>query len=522
MGIRLLAPSPCLPALLRAEDSEFDVLVACDPQADGGLQAWADRLGLSEVAGGSRVPLQRIAIRQVDVRQAPAAARDAAVLAARAGRRLALIRLRAGQTADPPAPRRSSVFHLVRDDQLLQSRCVARWSPKGSRLRIAFASDLHIAAIWDDIAGTLERFAPELAPRLLHPNRLFGRLVDELTGLANRGELDVLVLGGDLIDHVYRGRGSGDTNAPLLLDQLASLPVPVFAIPGNHDFRLYPWRPRIYPFSTAGIPPGRARAALRRAGLWDPWPLNPFDLDAVRTRAGDATAGLDHHVAAFASAGDYVVDLGDLRLIFMSTGRDILPRWRGVERGRAGMLLRSIPISYEHPDCEGFTEAQMAALEAALSSCHNAALFFHAPLFNPLSGTTLGPRLERVDPGDDDSLPARIDYERRLFRSGHRHGVFFRNPATFVRVLASFRGALTSFSGHVHCTHAVELDPTSLSVRSVPIAQARSDGAFTLLTAPALGQTATRNGEPPGYLLASFEGGRMTSVERRGLNGAGG
>ena len=92
------------------------------------------------------------------------------------------------------------------------------------------------------------------------------------------------------------------------------------------------------------------------------------------------------------------------------------------------------------------------------------------------------------------------------------------NPAPFVRTLASFPGGLTSFSGHVHGTHAVQLDPANLKVRSVAIDQAHASGVHTLLNAPALGQTATRNGEPPGYLLARFEGGRLTSVERRGVD----
>jgi hypothetical protein len=181
------------------------------------------------------------------------------------------------------------------------------------------------------------------------------------------------------------------------------------------------------------------------------------------------------------------------------------------------MLLRSLPTSYEHPDCEGFADEQLSSLQSALARCRNAALFFHAPLFNPRPGRTLAPRIQRVDPGDDDRLPARIRFERRLFSSGHRHGVFFRNPAPFVRTLASFSGGLASFSGHVHGTHAVEFDPTNLAVRSVPIDQAHANGVQALLNAPALGQTATRNGEPPGYLLAHFDGGHMTSVERRGV-----
>lgn len=515
MSLSILYPSPCLPALLRHQEHEFDVIVSADRPDDDSLRTWAAALMLSEVGNGTQIRLRTEAITIEDIDALPEVARPAATLAERRGQSPARLRLRCLDPVDPTHPRRARVFHLTRGGAIVRPRCVATWNPSSDVLRIAFASDLHVAAIWDDIADTLQRFTPDLAPRLLHPGKLVEGLITELTAFAERGELDALILGGDLLDHVYRQRRGAATNAALLLDRLCDLPVPVFAIPGNHDFRLFPWRPRIYPFDTAGIPQHRARQAMRQAGLWDSWPMNPRDLDAVRTRSGDHLAALDHHLAVFASAADYTVVLGDLRLIFMSTGRDILPRWRTVERGRAGMLLKSIPISYEHPDSEGFSQAQLTALQSALAGCRNAALFFHAPLLNPLPGTTVGPRLRRLDPGDDDGLPARLRFERQLFRSGHRHGVFFRNPAPFVRTLHSFRGSLATFSGHVHGTHAVELDPGSMGVRSVSMPNAHSSGVHALLNAPALGQTATRNGEPPGYLLARFEGGRLASVERR-------
>lgn len=517
MSLDVVAPAPCLPAVLRRGQLDFDVVVAAAAADDAALRRWGERLALRDVADGSRVRLCVDAAAHCEVDALPATARPAASLAGRAGRSLGRIQLRCLDPIDAAAPRRSRVFHLMLDDTVVRLRCVASWTPNDDRLRIAFASDLHVAAIWDDLAGTLERFAPDLAPRLLHPGKLVDRLLAELSGFAARGELDALVLGGDLIDHVYRRRDGTETNAPLLLDSLAALPVPIYAIPGNHDFRLYPWRPRIYPFDAAGIPQHRARQALRQAGLWDPWPMNPRDLDAVRTGGDDATSALEHHLTAFATAADYVVELGNLRLIFMSTGRDILPRWRTVERGRASMLLRSIPISYEHPDSEGFSDEQIAALQLALAGCRRAALFFHAPLLHPLPGSTVHANLQHIDPGDGDTLPARLQFERRLFRSGHRHGVFFRNAAPFVRTIAAFDGALTAFSGHVHGTHAIELERAGSRVRSVAIDGAHGNGVHSLLNAPALGQTATRNGEPPGYLLARFEGGCMMAVERRQL-----
>jgi predicted MPP superfamily phosphohydrolase len=419
-------------------------------------------------------------------------------------------------------PRRTRVFDLLHGDALIRPRCIASFDARDAIVRIAFASDLHLAAVWDDIADAIERHGPEWRRHLLHPIHLFERMIAEVDDLARRGELDIVVLGGDLVDHVFRQRrGNGgnlsDTNLPLLLERIARLPVPIYAIPGNHDYRLFPWRARIYPFRGAGIPQSEARRIMKRAGLWDRWPIHPRDVESLRTQ-DEGNATLWHHLSALAPLTDFTVDAGALRLIFLSTGRDVLPRWREVERGRIGMLLRSIPISYHHPDCEGFSDGQIASLRTALEDCRNVALFFHAPLLNPPPGTRIEARLTRLDPPDDDRLSARIGFERKLFGSGLRHGVFFRNPACFVRTLASFPGSLTTFSGHVHGTHTAELDPRTLAVRSVGIRQAHSNGVHALINAPALGQTATRDGEAPGYLLARFDGGRLTSVQRRTLS----
>jgi hypothetical protein len=75
---------------------------------------------------------------------------------------------------------------------------------------------------------------------------------------------------------------------------------------------------------------------------------------------------------------------------------------------------------------------------------------------------------------------------------------------------------LTVFSGHVHRSSAIAFDRTSLRVRSMPFAASHApDQAIPLLTAPALGHVRFPGNEPPGYLLASFEQGRLAALECR-------
>jgi hypothetical protein len=522
MSIAILWPAPCLPALLTGTDTELDLIATRERCSDSEVAAWSAGLRLRDTTNDQRRALTWRSLTPLTLSETPEHAHAAAALAVAEGLDLVRIRLGVGHLPKPDAPRRARLFDIVSEQAVLRARAVATRHAGDGVLRIAFASDLHVASLWDDIAEAIARHAPALRGRLLHPQELLERMIAELEILASRGELDVLVLGGDLVDYVYRDRlpaaGVDGTNLPLLLERVARLGVPVFAIPGNHDYRLYPWRPRVYPFTGAGLPQSEAERAMRLAGMWGAWPLHRHDLEALQTDEADGRPALRHHLRGVAPATDFTVDIDDLRLIFMATGRDILPRWRTVERGRLGMLARSIPVSYHHPDCEGLSESQIAALRTALDGCRSAALFFHAPLLNPMPGVTVDAHLDRLEPDDDSSLPARIRFERHLFSTGMRHGVFFRNPALFVRTIRSFNGSLTAFSGHVHGTHAFELEPRTGAARSVAVAQATGNGdAHTLLNAPALGQTATRDGEPPGYLLARFDGGRLTAMHRPAL-----
>jgi hypothetical protein len=395
----------------------------------------------------------------------------------------------------------------------------------GGTLAIAFATDLHLAAMWDALRDAVERHAPDLAHAFLDPAAHLERMVDALDALAARGELDALVLGGDLVDHVYRvprQRVSGradDSNVSLLVDGLARLRVPSFAIPGNHDFRATPWRPRSYGLDEIGIPRARARGLLRAAGLWDAWPLAAADLDALRSREPSGRSALAQHLLHVAPRTDHSVGIDALELVFASTGRDLLPRWRALERARRGLLVRALRTTWSWPDLEGLHDAQIAAVDAAFAQAaragRGAALFLHAPLLHPPERGGVEERVARLDPGSDDGLAERVAFERRLFSSGLRRGVFFRNPAPLVRSLRARRAPVAVFSGHVHRAHAMTLERDGGALASTPLADAATCAErVAFVSGPALGQTDVRAEEQPGYLVARFAGGRLAGVER--------
>ncbi len=524
----ILWPGPGAPALLAAGEREISLLVHHAALGDETLRRWATGLALREVGGATRVALEVVGVGVAAPELAQARAGAALALPELARRACSRVRLRAGSSLAPSPPARVRTFDLVAGDVVLRSRCVAAHAASDGTLRIAFASDLHFAEMWDVLAEAVARHASDLLPAFFDPRRHLARMIAQLNATAARGELDVLVLGGDLVDHVYRvGRSlcsgcADESNVPLLIEALAGLRVPSFAIPGNHDFRLYPWRPRSYGLVEVGIPAARTRGLLQAAGLWGSLPLRPADLDALRSHEPSGRTALAQHLHLLAPETDHRVTFGALELIFLSTGRDMLPRWRSLEPGRRMLLVRALPTTWLHPDLEGLREAQIRSLEADLEHAraagHGAAVFLHAPLLHPPARGRVEDRIDRLDPGEDASLRGCVGFERQLQRSGLRHGVFFRNPGPFVRALAQARVPVAAFSGHVHHGHTMLFDRESLTLRSAPWGELPCDGTLgALVTAPSLGQTDVTRQERPGYLLARFDAGRLRAVTRQAV-----
>jgi hypothetical protein len=257
---------------------------------------------------------------------------------------------------------------------------------------------------------------------------------------------------------------------------------------------------------------------LKAAGLWDRWPLRPADLDALRTVQRNGQPALAHHLTEIAPATDFTLTLGGLQLIFASTGSDVLPQWRNLERVRRGLFLKSLPSTWRYPNSAGLDDQQVEAIARSLSTARGAAVFFHAPLLHGANGAAVDHWLSPEELARQDDVAHRVALEKRLSAAGLRSGVLFRNPGPLLRALASAPGPLVTFSGHVHRATAIELDRRRLSLRSAPLQPPRSaQDTVTLLTAPALGQRGKGENGSPGYLLATFEDGALVGLERRTL-----
>ena len=205
-------PAPGLPAFLESHERQFEIVVAHGGDSTEDLQAWAGQLALRPVAEDACVRLRVVA-----------------VMPSRQGNWIAAIGLRgpaadADDVAGPhPAANPGALDPLWRRKRYAlrsgprgsgdASRAVAVWRGQSERLRLAFVSDLHMAAFWDVMAAAVDRHAPDLAMRFLNPRRLLERFVKQANRLWARGELDLIVLGGDQVESVYAGPRAGNSAA---------------------------------------------------------------------------------------------------------------------------------------------------------------------------------------------------------------------------------------------------------------------------------------------------------------------
>ncbi len=387
-GPYVVWPAPGYPALLEAEQNEFSIIVAHESSFPEALHRWADHLALQGKSNRITTPLNVVGLEALSLEGLDPAARGFAGLPDASDVSYARIRMRASRGLHPTPPRSVELYDLAVQGSLAKSRAVAVFADSRRQLSLAFASDLHVAVFWTEIIRAIGQHAPQLLPTVVDPSQMLNRFIEEANALCADGALDLIVLGGDLVDHVHqrprreiRGRFV-ETNVHRFVELLAPLRVPTIAIPGNHDHRLFPWRPRTYGLKAIGLSADRTRKLLQAGGLWDRWPLHWDDFNALRTVNDAGRPGLADHLTLVAPATDFAVDLRGLRLVFASTGADAIARWRSTEAARLGALIRSLFTSWTHPESEGFHDDQVRQLAESLQGARGAAVFFHSPLLH--------------------------------------------------------------------------------------------------------------------------------------------
>ncbi len=295
-----------------------------------------------------------------------------------------------------------------------------QWSDFG----LAHISDMHVARRIDRFRDLLAKAGrAEAAGRLYNWNDRFRGFVKYANHLHSIGVLDVIVATGDLYDYIFEddddpnGGGNvaflrqlilGEAPGPHFPD-VEELRVPLFVVPGNHDYRRHPYKLifdaqiRLVDLGTFG----GVDKDVQRIRNFSGYHLVEADaitltnlLDGKKTssvpnltaeeaaRMIDFDAELKTYKALLADRGSYIVRLGQHRIAMIDSKHDV---GTVTEFVQAALLKVGLGNEDEStfvggaPNCAGVSADELRAVAEELGHIPDHGLFLvglHAPLFN--------------------------------------------------------------------------------------------------------------------------------------------
>lgn len=257
------------------------------------------------------------------------------------------------------------------------------------------ATDLHLAKRNDRIYKLIKDYKQKnklkfllkprkpLEKRFLNANDQFRKFIILMNQAIMKNELDFIVLTGDLVDFAFlsdlasgaRVFDYAHSNWQVFKNILLNLPqevhegviqgeellCPIFTIPGNHDYRPYPYD-------------------IRWAGMYKKIGLTSIEAKALNEVAKNCSPISAITKSKLALSGywseinpnlDFSLELGRNLFIFLDSGSDSFKRWRGFISGK--------------PSVTGISSEQLKYLETLRKSpdTENIFLLLHGPPVNP-------------------------------------------------------------------------------------------------------------------------------------------
>lgn len=439
------------------------------------------------------------------------------------------------------------------------------------KLTVLYASDIHVASRWDDIEADVEKYFPAkknvssmvntilpfdsadmltnemFKKSFLNPNRAFSKLIREANVLFDRGEIEFLVLAGDLVDYKFKhersdsGNGYEDTEWSVFEDILMGryrdserLRVPVFMTTGNHDYRLYPYSLQVYGIRHCGIPDDFTMEYLRRYGNMRSITYHISDLDSIRIDSGIDNS-LNYYYQKLNPFDDYSFKLGGVKHIFIDTGSDNVCHLSNLFSSRRWLFVKGLQNAVENPNSNGLQDDQLKFIESEIM-CEDTAtpviLYTHAPFINNRPDNELpgGPEesplpliIPLTAPSNNDSDNI-LKYEDGLVKSRLNISALFQNQFPVFSLLTKRRGQALIMSGHVH--HRVEfgIDRDSGQLYSSGYSNSSNLGhilqkRLLFLQGPAIGhvERSYQEGSVPSYRFIKIKGKSIAAVQYKQL-----
>jgi len=274
---------------------------------------------------------------------------------------------------------------------------------------IAHVTDIHVARRIDYFPGRLEAAGrPGSAQNMANWNDRFRGFIRYANYLHGIGVLDVILATGDIIDYLFEDddEESGGGNAlfarNIILGRapterfpdVEELRVPIFMVPGNHDYRKYPYE---LLFDLDFGLPGNVKQLTNFSGYKMNWhdavAIQRGDVPSLSAETAAKAIQIDHTNNAFkiylADETNYVVRLGAHRVVMLDSSHDTdLPSSKldlivyalgGLPEGKRNSVGGT-------PNSLGVSNEMVKLVVDTLAETPADGLFvvgLHAPLFNP-------------------------------------------------------------------------------------------------------------------------------------------
>jgi hypothetical protein len=276
---------------------------------------------------------------------------------------------------------------------------------------IAHVTDIHVARRIDSFADRLDNAGlHDYANDFVNFNDHFRGFIRYANYLHDQGVLDVILATGDITDFQYENEDDIATGGnawlvrEILLGHSATtrfpdveeLRVPIFVVPGNHDYRKWAY------FLIAILDLGITEYNIPN---FSPYRLNwPAAIvaqggdrggDTPRRESGDMnkSAEIDRDMPGYktylADKLNYVVELGPHRVAMLDSGPDVgIPDWVDALQKAVGLPLPDDSSAFigGSPNSEGVSQEVLELVTNALNETPDEGLFIvglHAPLLNP-------------------------------------------------------------------------------------------------------------------------------------------
>jgi 3',5'-cyclic AMP phosphodiesterase CpdA len=309
------------------------------------------------------------------------------------------------------------------------------------KFKFIHASDSHIALRNDYIENVIKETTGVYPLNFINFNENFREFIRHANELHRAGELDFIILSGDIVDYIMIVRFQElerweeyQDNFELFRDLITAWPsnehstlgeeleVPIFTILGNHDYRpgeypliakftLIVWDYQLSEYPNFGLSKEEAikyqegEAPLKSDGLPTYGPLSGIYFQSSLKSPSET------YVSMINPDLDYVINLGDHKIICLDSGSD-KGEFADVSDAinyAAGFGNSKSRWNFKHsaPDGEGFSQYQMNFLEENLKNAKGLAILCsHHPILNYYSNPPhhLFRETEHKEMNDDNRL----------------------------------------------------------------------------------------------------------------------